>query len=170
MKSTPSEVTFTLRKKISLQSIILLILTASVMAILLLLPIRDPFLRAWSNTDFLLLAIFGLLISRRWKMYLTLLDPLQPEHAANHFESFVKKEHAKFQKNDLVRLGIGVVLTLGLLFIVVYEIKRPWAGMVGGLWTGSVLYAIVKGWLLMNDGMWVQDLRHSLRDQTSETS
>lgn len=170
MKSSPSEVTSTLRKKISIQSIILLLSIAAAMAVLLLLPIREPFLRAWSNTVFLLLAIFGLSISARWKKYLALLDPQLPEQTAGHFEDFIKAQQERFHKSDLIRLGVGVVLTIALLFIVIYGLKTPWAGMVCGMWTGFIVYAMMKGWLLMNDGMWVQDLRHSLRDHTSETS
>jgi hypothetical protein len=171
MKSSPSELISTLRKKISLHSAITLLLLAMMMIALMIYP-KDisPFFEGVISGAFLVFAFMGYMIIRRRISCLKFLDPSQPQDSIEKFESYLEDEQKSFREFDVVRWILGIALTLAMLAFIFYSPHSRFTGQICTIWFGLILLSMFKSWTLMRDGMALQDLKHSSRNQASDIS
>ncbi len=170
MKSTPIELISTFRKKLSLHTLLILLLIVSVMAGLFIYGSIEPFWKGASIMARLLLAFLAhFVIMRRISLY-KIWDVGDPDRTLIQFESVAEKKHKAFHKTTMMRSIAGMILTLGLLLLVLYNPHSIWTGQIFILWLAWIVWPMILGWILMKEQMMVQDLKHSSRDQTSEIS
>lgn len=170
----PGELISTLRKKISLHSLLILLLLAVILILMIYLrtgPLKaGPFYEGMISILFLVLFFTGYFTFIRRKNYLKILDPADPVKSLHDFEKYFTTDYQLFRSTDIVRIVIGGILTLVLLISVYYKPHTFFSGTIFSIWLGLILLSMMKGWMLMRDGMILQDLKHSQKDQTSEIS
>jgi len=171
MKSSPSEYISTLRKKISLHSYIMLLLLAIMMIVLVIYrKYASPFFDGVIYSALLVSAFLAYLILKRRNSTLKFLDPAKPQLSVEAFESYLEDEQKSFRGPEMIRWMLGIVLTLAMLAFLFYKPQNKITGEICTIWFGLILLSMFKSWTLMKDGMKLQDLKHSLRDQASDIS
>lgn len=174
MKSVTIELISTFRKKISFHSLLILLLLTAILILMIYLrtgPLKaGPFSEGLVSVLFLVLFFTGYFTFIRRKNYLKILDPADPVKSLNDFEKYFTTDYQLFRSTDIMRIVIGGILTLVLLLSVYYKPHTFFTGTVFGIWLGLILLSMMKGWMLMRDGMMLQDLKHARKDQTSEIS
>jgi len=175
MKSTPVELIFTFRKKISFSSSwMLVLLSVCVIALIvyyLSIDMSDqPFFEGLIQASGFVLAVFISLVFNRRKESLKKLNPANPSSSIEDYEKYLNSEKEYFMGATLGRLILGAFMVIALLLLLFYEPHHNITGIVFGGFIGSILLSMIKGWMLMRDGMMLQDIKHSQKDQTSEIS
>src|SRR5688572_26223865 len=126
MKSTPSELISTLRKKTSRTNaiIIILILIAWVLSIVLVHNFEE--LSFLSEPSFN--AIFVFLLFYFWERRITYLEIFQgtPENVLTALEAHLDKTQSSSSKTRLVKFGMFTLLTVALLFLIIYQRESEW--------------------------------------------
>lgn len=75
-----------------------------------------------------------------------------------------------YQQTQMLRLMAAVVLLAGFLLLLFLKPDAWYSGYIFTGFIGLVLLSMLKGWMLMKDGMMLQDIKHAIRDQTSGIS
>lgn len=171
MKYTPSELISTLRKKISYQSILVLLLISVIMLLSFFVPKGDnPFYHGAIFVCFMVLAFMGLMIYQRRKKYLSILSPSDPTKTILEVETYLEEEYNTFRRTDVIRWIVGTILTLAMLLLIYFKPHSKLTGEVFGTCLGVICLSMMKAWILMRDGMLLQDLKHVTKDHPSEIS
>lgn len=174
MKSTPGEAIITYRKKIIFNSslILVLILIALIGLVFIRAQLREDalFYRGAITVFIFCLGFIGYYQVERRISYLKILDPADPDQSVSRLASHLEIEYKGFRRTDMMRLIIGVVLTLAMLFLIFIQPHATFTGVISAIWISLILLSMMKSWILMKDGMMLQDIKHSLNDQTSDIS
>ncbi len=170
MKSTPSDLIYTFRKKIYFQTFFHLLLAASVIIILFLLKVDRSYLQGAIYVAYLILVIMAFHIIRRWIIFKSILDPLHPDHSALELEVNLEQQQSVWRGTYVIRFVVGTVLTIGMLLFIYYDPHSLWTGEIAMLWLGLILLSMLRGWNLMKDQIMLQDLKHSQRNHPSDVS
>ena len=129
-----------------------------------------PFYEGMISVLFLVLFLTGYFTFIRRKNYLKILDAADPAKSLTDFEKYLNSEKEYFRGGDMGRLILGAFMMIALLLLLFYRPHHSITGIVFGGFIGLILLSMMKGWMLMRDGMMLQDLKHSQKDQTSEIS
>lgn len=82
-------------------------------------------------------------------------------------EKYLQEKAIRWDKSQLIRTGLMAVLLLIMLMMLVFFKDKPWAGLSATLFIALILAFYIKHWLDFQDGILMQDIDHSLRDQPS---
>jgi hypothetical protein len=83
-------------------------------------------------------------------------------------EKYLFEKKQRWDNTALLRFGLIALLLLAMLTLMIFFKETKWAGIATTLFVGLILAIIIKGWLDFQDGILLQDIRHNLRDHTSE--
>jgi hypothetical protein len=120
---------------------------------------------------FQLLLSFALyMVYKRRAVYQNLLQSTEPEHAIANLEKWVQNEYTVFRSTDMIRLILGAATAIGFLLLLFFKPQSNTCGALFIGFLGLISLSMLKSWTLMRDGINVQDLKHCVRDQTSEIS
>jgi hypothetical protein len=86
----------------------------------------------------------------------------------DRLEKYLVEKKQRWDNTQLIRFGLMALLLLTMLTLLIFFKETPWAGIASTLFVALILATIIKGWLDFNDGILLQDIRHHLRDHTSE--
>ena len=170
----PSELISTFRKNISFYST----LTVCLLAILLPLPFiyrkvianEDPFAEGALSALFVLtLLTIGLVLDRK-SSRLKSLDPANPNATVVALENELGKDHGYLRNAKIPLLGFGFASMSGLLLMIFFKGDPYLTGLIFTHTFGIILLPMMRGWTLMKDGMMLQDIKHAIKDHTSEIS
>lgn len=174
MKSTPGEAINTYRKKIKVNTTLVLVLgfSALIGLVVIIYQLGEDalFYEGAIRVFILFIGFVGYYCFVRRISYLKMLDPDDPDQTVSRLTSHQDIEYKSFRSADIIRLIIGVVLTLAMLFLLFIQPHTLFAGAIFAVWLSLILLSMMKSWLLMRDGMMLQDIKHSQQDQTSEIS
>ncbi len=90
------------------------------------------------------------------------------EDAAERLENYLKAKQKKWFDLYLAKMGGMCLLALIMLMLLFFWRESVWTGIVTSLFITLLLAMIFKGWMDFNDELLLQDIKHSIRDQTSE--
>jgi hypothetical protein len=170
MKSTPSELISTFRKKISFQTILLIALCIVGGIVFFLLQSPNPVLDGIYTLTPILFLVLGLDIYERRKKLSAILDPAAPEASIEKMEAALNTIHQNFRSTNLIRVIAAVVLLVTLFILIFFHPQSEWIGRILVIFVGMVLLSMWKSWWLMSDRMVLQDLKHSVKETHSEIS
>ena len=174
MKSTPGEAIFTYRKKIKFNTTLILVLgfIAFIGLVYTRFQLREDalFYKGAITVFILFIGFVGYYCFERRISYMKILDPDAPDQTVSRLTSHQEIEYKSFRSTDIMRLIIGVVLTLAMLFLIFIQPHTVFAGAISAVWLCLILISMMKSWTLMRDGIMLQDIKHSLQDQTSDIS
>jgi hypothetical protein len=83
-------------------------------------------------------------------------------------EKYLGDKKHQWENTQLIRFGLMALLLLVMLTLLIFFKENKWTGIASALFIAFILATMIKGWLDFLDGILLQDIRHSLRDQTSE--
>jgi len=83
-------------------------------------------------------------------------------------EKYLFEKKQRWDNTQLLRIGLMALLLLTMLTLMIFFKETPLTGIASTLFVALILATIIKGWLDFNDGILLQDIRHNLRDHTSE--
>ena len=89
-------------------------------------------------------------------------DPLE------RLEKYLADKRQRWENTQMIRLGLMTLLLLTMLTLMFFFKESRWAAISATLFISLILAVYIKGWLDFNDGLLLQDIRHSFRDHTSE--
>lgn len=164
----------TLRKKVTLHSILIITLIAVLMISSIVLPmpssLHEDFL--WGALiGFRLVLLFAVyLVFRRMAAYRDILKAGNENNAIENLEKWVNDEYTAYRSTDMIRLVLGAVVVIGMLLLIFFKPDTHLTGAVFMAFIGLVSLSMLKGWSLMRDGMNIQDMKHKQRDQASDMS
>ena len=83
-------------------------------------------------------------------------------------EKYLVEKRQRWEKIQMIRLGLMALLFLTMLTLMFFFKEHSMTLPIVTLFIALILAAYIKGWLDFSDEILLQDIRHSLRDQTSE--
>ena len=83
-------------------------------------------------------------------------------------EQYLVEKKQRWDNTQLIRLGLMTLLLLTMFTLLIFYKDNGWSVITSILFIALILATIIKGWLDFNDGILLQDIRHHLRDHTSE--
>ena len=170
----PSELISTFRKKISTYStwllILLTVLAIGLFVIRFLIDTFNPFLKGVFSLSILIFIFAGSAILDRKSSRLKILNPSDPQRTVTDLQSLIESERSLYQQTQMLRLSAGFILLAGFFALLFLKPDAWFNGYVFTGFVGLVLLSMLKGWMLMMDGMMLQDIKHALKDQTSDIS
>ena len=170
----PSVLISTFRKKITLHSslslILLVVLAVGLFVFRFSTDTINSFIKGAFSLTILILLFAGSAILSRKSSRLKVLNPSNPTGTVSDLESLIDKERIMYQQTQMIRLIAGTVLLTAFLALLFFKPDWWLNGYVFTGFIGLVLISMLQGWMLMKDGMMLQDIKHSLRDQPSDIS
>src|SRR5687768_16032492 len=173
-KLMPSVLISTFRKRISFHSnlslILLAVLAIGMFAFIVSIDTFNPFVKGAFSISILIFLFAGTAILDRKSTRLKTLNRSDPGQTIIDLESHIEKERKMYQQTQLLRLIAGVVSLAGFFASLFLKPDAWYNGYVFMGFIGLTLMSMLHGWMLMKDGMMLQDIKHALRDQTSGIS
>jgi len=165
--NTTIDLISTFRKKINIQFLVILLVTASLFFTSFFIHTDDPF---YSGAKLMGNAILIIATSFLYQRRSHLFEILQVSNMEmiTALHAYMENYEQRWVKTNPGRLIVGVMLTIGMLFLLIYFRHTRWAGMVTMIWFGLILGSMAIGWMLMNDHIMLQDLKRRLRENHSK--
>ena len=170
MKSTPSELISTFRKKISFQTILLIALFIAGGIVFFFLRSDNPVVEGIYSLTPVLLLVLGFDVYDRRKKISSILDPGAPELSIEKLETVLNTMHQDFRSTSMIRMIAAVILLITLFIFIFFQPQSEWIGRILVIFVGIILLSMWKSWWLMSDRMLLQDLKHAVKDAHSEIS
>ena len=168
MKSTPSELIFTFRKKILLTSVLGIIL--SVLGMVLLFFLKLPGILRDDTSLFagLFIAVIFYFWERNYT-YRKILTGL-PEDVMQKLESHINQENLRSQKRKWPRIFVLTAVALAWIILLIVNPDSSWTTLLFLFWIAAILFVFLTRWLRMKEEFMMQDLKHYMREDHSELS
>jgi|SRR5687768_15566354 len=164
MKSTPSELISTFRKKINLYTFFILFLLASGITLLFLLDRELPIVKGAVFGGSLALFSTGFRFFERRTSLLKIMQPSQPDRVIIDLETYLDNHYKSFRGNSTIRIAVGLIMMMAMLFLIFYLPDSLWTGFIATQWIWLILFSMMTGWILMKDQMMLQDIKHSINN------
>ena len=170
----PSVLISTFRKKITRHSTLIIILLTVLILGLFVMRIAfreiNPFFKEGFALMVTALLVTALFIHNRRSSRLKALKSSDPSSTVNELESLIQKDRDFFQKTQMFRIIVGTVLLSGFIFLLFF-FPDSWLTIHAFVvFIAIILITILQGWMLMKDGIMLQDIKHAMRDHPSDIS
>jgi cytochrome c biogenesis protein CcdA len=159
----------TFRKKIFFQFLAALVLAIVSLVLSFLLNLDNTFINEGSTVLMGMLFITTLYLFER-KSELFQIIRNENDTIISEYEAYLKEVDEKEDKRSLTRLGLLLLVSFSMIFMIIVYPHSTWTAFVITLWLAFILMLIGMRWLLMNDHFFLQDLKRSLRVDHSEIS
>lgn len=167
---TPREEISTFRKKISFNYYLVIAVLSIAVVLSFFVSTPNVVLKHAVSTTGVLLVIIIIQSFVRRKHLLEVLHPDKPDQTIEELQKLLEQDIRTFKGTSGVRLVIGFVLMVAMIFLIIYKPGLSLTGSVAVTWLVIILYSMMKSWSLMKDQMMLQDIKHSMNDHTSAIS
>lgn len=158
----PGEQIATLRKKINSHFLIISFLAILFIALSLLFRDRSLlFIHVIRILTFFLVIHTLTLYQRRNRLF-KIFDSV-PTEIISTFENYLQERKQHADRNKFIRIGLIVLLTIGMLYELFDDNNQAWSGSLIPLWFAAILLMIADKWVDMNTHIILQDLKHNLK-------
>jgi hypothetical protein len=167
MKSTPSELISTFRKKLTSQVILSAILLLAALMVPFLFKAQRPIVDGVIvMIPIICLVIFFILFERR-KLLQPFLNEDSTDDTITSLENSLERQHESQRKNRFKRFALTAAWMIAVLVLIFLHPDKKFTGMIVGGFAGVIISSAIHGWVLMNDQLFLQDLKHCSRDAHS---
>ncbi len=166
MKSTPSELISTFRKKIYFTSAIGIILGILGMMVLFFIDKPD-----FEKIRYLLMGLCLVIMIILWARIITYQEIFQgtPEQVIIKLEDQLEDQDLKSKKYNWLRIFLISFVALGWIVNLISHTRVYLTLLLFALFIGGILYVILEKWMRLTAGFMLQDLKHSMRELTHES-
>lgn len=167
MKSTPSELISTFRKKIYLTSAVGIIL--GILGIVVLFFIEWPGLEA---NRYSFIGVCLIVIVYLWTRMITYQEILEgsPEEVILKLEEQLDEQDQKSKKYNWLKIFLLSFCAIGWILNLISHTKTSLTILLFTLFVAGILSVILGKWMRLTAGFMLQDLKHSLREHHSDAS
>jgi ABC-type multidrug transport system fused ATPase/permease subunit len=94
------------------------------------------------------------------------LDRCQDDHFSP-LENFLETKQNQWQNNLWIRLMVGAVTAVGMIFLLLFNADPLWSMTLASFFIIFILAIAILGWINFNDQLFLHDIRRSHRDHHS---
>ena len=168
MKSTPSELISTFRKKIFLSSALGIILCILGLILLFFFELPGELKQSQSLLSGFCIGL-AFYFWERNKIFSKLLQGL-PEEVILKLETHFEKEIQRSKDYHWYKILVLAIITPIWIWLMVFRPGSVWTYLLFIFWAGVILFIFLIRWMRMREEFMLQDIKHSLREHHSEAS